>query len=312
MPFLRHKPSRFAIAVPVLCALGLAGCASRGNVEILEAELRQEEHAREQLAEHLRQSQEELKIARTDAAALRAQLADRRQTALSPEQADVLYRAEAIKFGMLLTSGQDRDGQPGDDALSVLITPVDVHGDLVKLAGDVELELFDMTRSPERQRLGRWRYPVEEVREHWHKGFMSAGYLFQVEWETPPTSPELTLHARLTAGDGRQFDATTQVKVAPPASVPPPLVQASRSPTRDPALQRASATRPARPSGNVPGKATVRRTTSDDSRQGAPPATPAQVTAPPPVIRPAAKPGHADPPTRTSDNWTDSTIPRLR
>jgi hypothetical protein len=311
MPFLSQKPSRLAIAVLLLCALRLAGCASRGNVEILEAELRQEEHAREQLSEQLRQSQEELKIARTDAAALRTQLADRRQTALSPEQADVLYRAEAIKFGMLLTSGQERDGQPGDDALSVLITPVDVHGDLVKLAGDVELELFDMTRSPERQRLGRWRYPVEEVREHWHKGFMSAGYLFQVEWETPPTSPELTLHARLTAGDGRQFDATTQVKVTPPASVTPPLVQASRAPTRDPALQRASATRPVSRPGDAPGKATVRRATAVGSQNPASPA-PSSVTAPPPVIRPAVKAGHADPPTQTSDNWTDSTIPRLR
>ncbi len=39
------------------------------------------------------------------------------------EQADVFYRAEAIKFNMLLTSGQDRDGKPGDDALSVMLMP---------------------------------------------------------------------------------------------------------------------------------------------------------------------------------------------
>jgi len=312
MPFFRQKPSRPAIAVPILCALWLAGCASRGNVEILESELRQEEQAREQLAEQLRQSQEELKIARTDAAALRTQLADRRQTALPPEQAEVFYRVDAIKFGMLLTSGQDRDGQPGDDALSVLLTPVDIHGDLVKLAGEVELELFDMTRSSEQQRLGQWKFPVGEVREHWHKGFMSAGYLFQVDWQSPPVSPELTLHARMTVPDGRQFDATTQVKVALPASVPRPLVQASRAPTRDRALKQASGTRPAFRPADAPGKTTVRRTAAASTLDPSPPAAPASATSPPPAIPPKVKAGHADPPIQTSDNWTDSTIPRLR
>jgi outer membrane murein-binding lipoprotein Lpp len=303
----RPKLSPRAIATGLLCALWLAGCASRGNVDILESELREEEHAREQLAEQFRQVQEELKIARTDAAALRTQLAERRQTALSPEQADLFYRVEAIKFGMLLTSGQDRDGQPGDDALSVLLTPVDTHGDLVKLAGEIELELFDMTRSSEQQRLGQWKFSPEQVREHWHKGFMSAGYLFQVDWQTPPTAPDLTLHARLTVPDGRQFDATTQVKVTPLPSVPPPNVQASRAATRDPSLKRASATRPASRAGAAPAKATVRRTTASGA-----PDQPQKATAPPPAIRPAAKAGHTDLPTETSDNWTEATIPRLR
>ncbi len=300
---LGQKLSPRAIATPVLCALWLAGCASRGNVEILESELRQEEQAREQIAEQLRQAQEELKIARTDAAALRTQLAERRQTALSPEQADVFYRVEAIKFGMLLTSGQDRDGQPGDDALSVLLTPIDAHGDLVKLAGEVELELFDMTRSSDQQRLGEWKFPIEEVREHWHKGLMSAGYLFQVDWQTPPASPELTLHARMTVADGRQFDATTQVRVTLPPSVPPPRVQASRAPARDSSLERASGTRTTRRPVEPAGKVTVRRTTAASSQD------PPQGAGWLPDIRPAAK---ADAPTQTSDNWTEATIPRLR
>ena len=303
---LGQKLSLRAIATPVLCALWLAGCASRGNVEILEAELHHQEQSREQLAEQLRESQEDLKIARTDAAALRTQLADRRQTTLSPEQAEVFYRVEAIKFGTLLTSGQDRDGQPGDDALSVLLTPVDAHGDLVKLAGEIELELFDMTRSSDQQRLGEWKFPLDEVREHWHKGLMSAGYLFQVDWQNPPASPELTLHARMTVADGRQFDATTQVRVALPPGASAPLVKASRAPSGDPSLQRASGTRPSSRPGDVSGRVTVRRASTASSQD------PTQSAAPPPVIRPAAKAGHADAPTHTSDNWTDATIPRLR
>src|SRR5262245_3658148 len=184
--------------VPALvCALWLGGCALHGDVEALESELRKEELAREGMADELQRAREELRIARTDAAALRTQLAERRQTALSPDQADVLYRADAVKFNMLLTSGQERDGKPGDDALSVLLMPVDAHGDLVKLAGDIDLELFDMSLAPQQQRLGQWNFNIEEVREHWHKGLFSAGYLFQVDWQTVPASPELTLHARM-------------------------------------------------------------------------------------------------------------------
>jgi len=60
-----------------------------------------------------------------------------------------------------------------------MLQPVDAHGELVKLAGDVEIELFDMTQSAESQ---RWRLEVrlDEVREHWHKGLFSTGSSFRL------------------------------------------------------------------------------------------------------------------------------------
>src|SRR5258708_6598399 len=213
LPF-RQSPSLRQIGMSVFLALCLSGCAHRGDVEVLESELRKREQAQEGLAGELSQAREELKIARSDAANLRDQLTVARQVSLAPEQAEVLYRAEAIKFNMLLTSGQDRDKAPGDEGLSIMLMPVDAHGDLVKLAGEVEFELFDMTQSADQQRLGHWQFTIDEVREHWHRGFLSSGYMFQVDWQGRPASPELTLHARLSVPDGRRFDTTTQVKVA--------------------------------------------------------------------------------------------------
>jgi hypothetical protein len=306
MPFLRRQLSLRQVATPALYALWLAGCASRGNIDILESELRHEERLREELADQLGRSREELKVARSDADSLRTQLAERRQVALSPDQAEVFYRAEAIKFNMLLTSGQERDGLPGDDALSVLVTPVDSHGDLVKLAGEVELDLFDMTLPSDRQRLGHWTFPMDEVREHWHKGFLSAGYLFQVDWKAVPVSPELTLHARMTVADGRQFDATTQVKVTPPGSGSLPLVRAPGRLSRDLLPPRVSAADSARKEQAEDGKDNVRLMNGGAGATDIPPA------AKPPVIRPAAKAGHSNPSTLTSDTWTEATIPRLR
>jgi hypothetical protein len=205
---------------------------------------------------------------------------------------------------MLLTSGQDRDGQPGDDALSVLLMPVDSQGDLVKLAGEIELELFDMTRATDRQRLGQWKFTIDEVREHWHKGFLSAGYLLQVDWQTPPSSAELTLHARMTIPDGRQFDATTQVKVSLAGATAPRVAKAAREATS----VSGGSTRGVEGVERPPkiGRATVRLAASADEDDAV--ASPPR----PPRIRPLQGPGHAAPPTQTSDNWTEETIPRLR
>ena len=274
-----------------LFATGLAGCASRGDLETLESELRKQELAQEELRIELVRARDDLKIARNESAALRAQLTENRQVALSPEQADVLYRAEAIKFNSMLTSGQDRDGQPGDDGLSVLLMPVDSHGDLVKLAGQVDLELFDMTLPPDRQRLGQWRFPIDHVRERWHKGFLSAGYLFQVDWQQPPAAPELTLHASMTIPDGRQFHATTQVKVS---------LRESSSPQLQNAAYRGTSARPR--AGQFPtGLPAIPEAPGRANMNAPDPAAPR--------IRPA---GGAAPPLRTSDVFTEQTAPVLR
>jgi hypothetical protein len=207
---------------------------------------------------------------------------------------------------MLLTSGQERDGKPGDDALSVLLMPVDAHGELVKLAGEIEIDVFDMALNSDQQRLGHWTFTTEDVREHWHKGLVSTGYLFRLDWQAPPVSPELTLHARMTVSDGRQFNATTQVKVDPPPRPPNRIAQVAHE-----APGRASvARRPATPA--------ARRTSSSSERAKVKPKTPrsdagtAPPEAPAPRIRPSAGPGHADPPTQTSDKWTEEAIPTLR
>ena len=307
----------------VLFALALAGCATRGDIDVLEAELRQQEQSQQELADKLARAREDLKVARSDAAVLRSQVNKTRQVSLTQEQADVLYRAEGLKFNMLLTSGQSRDGQPGDEGLSVLLTPVDVHGDLVKLAGEVELELFDMTLDSASQRLGFWKFSTDEVREHWHRGFVGSGYLFQIDWQKVPTASELTLHARFSVPQGSRFDATTQVKVDPPSQKRPAVARGdfrgddrgpdrgSEAPVRSKPQIRSVNKESDKPRGVVPatGKISVRKPVgasfSRPSRTDAPP---------PPEIRPQAPAGSdsPEPPTKTSDLFTDDTIPVRR
>jgi hypothetical protein len=268
-----------------------AGCATRGALETLESELRQQEQLQTDLELQLKQSQAELKVARRDAESLRAQLVENRQPVLSPEQADQLYRAEAIEFNSLLTSGVERDGKPGDDGISAMLIPVDEHGEPVKLAGAIELELFDLSQRDNDQRLGFWKFSAAEAHENWRRGLLASGYQFQLDWQNVPANPELTLHARMTAPDGRQFDATTQVRIAPPISS-----SVSQTAPR--------ATRPVVNSGHVESPVKGVRRAGSASPETRPRARAAGTR--PPLIRPKVDE------SRTSDNWTDETIPRLR
>lgn len=267
-----------------------AGCAVRGDVELLESELRRQEQVQQQIAEELKSTREDLRVARTDAENLRVQLSQRGQHSLVSEQAEVLYKTEAIRFNAMLTSGANRDGQPGDEGISVLLQPVDAQGDLVKLVGDIDLELLDLSREGDSQRVGHWHFTSEEVREHWHRGFVGAGYLFQLEWQTPPVSAELTLHGKMTAPDGRRFDTTAQVKVEPTGAPTSAVAHVGHSKAaKSSGIVQAAGTKPAA-SPKAPRKLRQRAVTKK-------PAIPKQV-------------GKSE--LETSDNFTDETIPRLR
>jgi hypothetical protein len=104
--------------------------------------------------------------------------------------------------------------------LVAVLTPVDEHGDLVKLPGTIELEALDLTRPVGERQLGKWTFDAAQSRELWKSGLFSAGYQLEVPWQKSPAE-ELMLHARLTTADGRHFDATHPVKVELADRAPP-------------------------------------------------------------------------------------------
>lgn len=209
----------------LLGLLALAGCAARGNLDALESELRQQEDLRVALEDRLSRLETDLRVAQSDADSLRSQLAKSGRQTLPMEQSQALHRATKLTLHTLMTGGWDNDPAPGDEGLTVLLSPVDEHGDLVKLGGDIELELLDLSQTGEQQRLGSWSMPRDEVSGLWHKGLLGSGFLVRVPWQSIPESERLTVVARLKTVDGRKFDATHQVVITPPAG---PLAERRR------------------------------------------------------------------------------------
>lgn len=205
--------------MPLLLLL-VTGCARSGNTELLEARLRQQEDRLAETEAHLAEAKAAYRVSMREITALYRKLDEQSTTALLPEEATSLYRVETIEFSKLMTGSLDRDGQPGDEMISAVLLPLDAQGSLVKVAGEVELELIDLSQPEGSRQLGRWGFSTEEVVDHWHDGLISSGYSFQLPWQQPPTSSNLLLHARLTTVDGRMFETSREIVVEVPSGAP--------------------------------------------------------------------------------------------
>ena len=295
-------------------------------MESLEAEIRQSQDSLYRAEVKSTELQSQLAQARQETELLRSQVASTGNGTSLPEQTGNLVRLSGVKINTLLSGGKDRDGQPGDDILVALITPIDEQGDLVKIAGEVEIEAYDMSRPGDDKKVGRWTFDSGQSAKAWHSGFVGAGLQFELPWQDLPTSKELVVHARLRTTDGRQFDANSPLKVVPapaaalsaPALLPLPKTQPVKHETEqltDRQIEQADLTMPEEtPTRPVPfydevEPAPARPFPTPDKLKAAE-ATPKQLPSAQPTPQ---KPGRATlDGIETSVNWTDETIPRLR
>jgi hypothetical protein len=214
-----------------------AGCASTGQLDILESRLRRQEDAANQLQSQLTESQNQLQAARRETVDLRTQLADGKRIA-HVEQVSALGTVEGISLNKYLTGGLDRDGVPGDEMFSAVVVPADADGNLVKAPGSVILTVLDLSKPEPQQRVGHWEFGPKDSETLWHSGFLGSGYIVRVPWQTMPESPTLLVHARLKTIDGRQFDTSQSIRITPPTAA------AAAQASTQPAAPRTEPTQP--------------------------------------------------------------------
>ena len=234
---MRLGPRQSLFGATLLGTLVLAaGCASTGQLDILESRLRRQEDAANQLQSQLAESQNQLQAAKRETVDLRTQIANGKKLAHA-EQLTALGTVEGISLNKYLTGGLDRDGIPGDEMLSAVVAPADADGNLVKAPGTVVLTVLDLSKPEAQQRVGRWEFGPKDSESLWHSGFLGSGYVVRVPWQTLPESPTLLVHARLKTIDGRQFDTSQSIRITPPKAVAQAVAQpaTSQGPTQLPA-----------------------------------------------------------------------------
>lgn len=220
---------RFGLCILAVCAFA-GGCAARGDIELLETQLRNRENELRTARQELNAAREELLASQRENRLLQQNLADRDAPPLLPETAQQLARITGIRFDEKLTGALNRDDVAGDDFLNVVVAPHDAFNAVVRQDGTLEIELLDLSQPEERRVVAARRIDADESGPIWHNGFLGQGFQFELPWETQPRSSTLALHARFTTLDGRTFDATQTIPVHIGDQLPLPTTAAASAP----------------------------------------------------------------------------------
>lgn len=141
-------------------------------------------------------------------------------TLAPPEPALRIKRAESISVYSAPTIGINLDKIDGDEGVEIFITPQDESGETVHSDGELTVSLIDPTASPERQRIGLWKFVPEETKLFFAKNPSGErGILLHLPWEQSiPINSSLDLHVRLVTSDGRSLKTKHQLTITPPAA----------------------------------------------------------------------------------------------
>jgi hypothetical protein len=176
-------PRRRRTFVFVLAALASSGCVG-SSVQDYERRIAQLERTIEE-----KDNQLEAKQATIDE--LHTQLATRLDIPRDMFER-VFYPERVVIDG--LSGGEDYDGQPGDDGITVYVKPLDKAGDVVKAKGSIRIQLYDLANPPDRNLIGEYNFGPDEAAKLWYGKLMTYHYTLKCPWQHgPPEHTEITI-----------------------------------------------------------------------------------------------------------------------
>jgi len=115
--------------------------------------------------------------------------------AIKPEDLAKIFHPVQLEIDRL-SGGYDADGQPGDDGVVVYLRPRDAEGDVLKVAGEIRIQLYDLAAPPRENLIGECVIPVEQAREMWHGKLLTNHYTIRCPWpHGPPRHSTITINA---------------------------------------------------------------------------------------------------------------------
>ncbi len=166
-----HLARRFCASTPLrlyasALLLFLAGCGI-GSARKTPSELRAEKLAREkaELVGEVQQYRAEIEQLRTQIQAL---------SALPKGERENPYKLTAVRIART-TNFYDTNNDGRREKLIVYIQPIDTQGDIVKAAGTVDVQLWDLNLPNGQAQLGHWQVGPTELHRLWFD-FLVTGY----------------------------------------------------------------------------------------------------------------------------------------
>ncbi len=119
-----------------------------------------------------------------------------------PEQVkgENLYRLQRIKIGGY-TNFYDKDKDGKSEKLIVYLQPVDADGDVIKATGDVDVQLWNLSKQQDQALLGEWHVEPEQLKQLWFTALMIHYRLEFDVADIPPMEDKEPLTVKVTFTD---------------------------------------------------------------------------------------------------------------
>ena len=155
---------------------------------------------------------------------------------LGDKRLGLLYTVQRIALASG-TGGANTDDKPGDEAVKVNVAPIDQYGSVLKAAGSVKVQVFDLAATQAGNLLAECDYDPNAAAKNWASGLFSSYYAFTLPLPAPPAHRELTVRAEFTEYlTGKTFITQQVIRVAlPPTPATQPAAGPSKQPTSPPA-----------------------------------------------------------------------------
>lgn len=213
---MRLTPRHLILGQVAVMAAALlsVGCASRGNVDALEAQMRRQEDELRTLHAQVEKTKAELVAARRLNESLQQRLVQHAGHEETFDLSEIHFRVKKLTINTLLTGGFDRDGKPGDDQITLVFTPHDDLEKPVRLPGTVAIELLDPAQPSDQKSLGNWTFDAKQTAAAWQTILGISAFRFELPWQTRPQAEDLEVRVRFHSSHGDQFETTSPVKIS--------------------------------------------------------------------------------------------------
>ena len=137
---------------------------------------------------------------------------------ISEDDLKRLFYPEKLEIERL-SGGENYDDKPGDDGVTVYLRPVDKDGDAIKVAGDIRIQLYDLAAPADRNLIGEYFIPVDQVGKLWHGKLWTYHYAIKCPFPSgPPEHTEVTIRATFVDYLTKRVvsaQSTCQIKLPP-------------------------------------------------------------------------------------------------
>ena len=152
--------------------------------------------------ENLTKSNDELgvQLKRVESEKLQLENQVRTLSGLSSEiRLENLYSLKTVTLGKY-TNLYDKDNDGAKEKLIVYLKLVDEQGDFIKASGAVEVELWDLSKSPADALLGSWHREPADLKKLWYSTVMGSHYrlVFDISDIVEKFEEPLTVKATFT------------------------------------------------------------------------------------------------------------------